>query len=94
MKRSRVGNSRREVLKGTRAGDEELEEGEWSKVSPKKVGRSPNKLDALKFCEVTILLKTRFSVLDIEEEDGGEKHDDDMEEKDLDTEIEKDVEET
>lgn len=26
MKRSRVGNSRREVLKGTRAGDEELEE--------------------------------------------------------------------
>lgn len=57
------------------------------------MGHSPNKVGALMFGQVTILSKSRFSVLEAEKEDGGEKHEDEVDkEKKLDVEVEKEIE--
>ncbi|KAL1209714.1 hypothetical protein V5N11_004868 [Cardamine amara subsp. amara] len=67
---------------------DEVEEGEWSTVSPGKSRRSPNKSSDLKFGQVSILSKSRFSVLEEseQEEELLEQNVNDLEGKDLEKE--------
>ena len=61
-----------EVLEKTIVESNKGSEGEkiWMDVSPGKASRTPAVTNKLKFCQVSILSKSRFSVLSLDEEEG------------------------
>ncbi|KAF2562241.1 hypothetical protein F2Q70_00018791 [Brassica cretica] len=60
------------VLEKTIEGSNKGSEGEkiWMDVSPGKASRTPAATNKLKFGQVSILSKSRFSVLSLDEEEG------------------------
>lgn len=87
-----------EIIKGSGKGNLQSEgEKGWVEMSPGKTCRTPAKSNQLKFGQVSILSKSRFSVLSIDEEEDGitgneEIDNGENEEEEKNTEEDKDLE--
>ncbi|KAF3535516.1 hypothetical protein F2Q69_00025172 [Brassica cretica] len=83
------------VLEKTIEGSNKDSEGEkiWMDVSPGKASRTPAATNKLKFGQVSILSKSRFSVLSLDEEEGGITENNEVEEVNKEVSEEADSEE-